>query len=58
MPNHIMNRLRLSGDRNRIDELLESVKGDKTVLDFNKIIPMPKSLDIESGFRTNSGLKA
>lgn len=26
MPNHIMNRLRLKGDQNRIDELLKSVK--------------------------------
>ena len=58
MPNHIMNRLRLSGDQNRIDELLESVKGKESVMDFNKIIPMPESLNIESGSRTNNGLKA
>lgn len=53
-----MNRLRLSGDQNRIDELLKSVKSAESVLDFNKIIPMPKSLEIEAGSRTNSGLKA
>lgn len=58
MPNHIMNRLRLEGDQNRIDELLESIKSEESVMDFNKIIPMPESLNIESGSRTNNGLKA
>ena len=58
MPNHIMNRLRLSGDQNRIDELLKGVKGKDSVLDFNKIIPMPESLNIEAGSRTEKGLKA
>ena len=58
MPNHIMNRLRLKGDQNRIDELLKSVKGKDSVLDFNKIIPMPESLNIEAGSRTEKGLKA
>ncbi len=58
MPNHIMNRLRLEGDQNRIDELLKSVKGKDSVLDFNKIIPMPESLNIEAGSRTEKGLKA
>ena len=58
MPNHIMNRLRLSGDQNRIDELLKSVKGKDSVLDFNRIIPMPESLNIEAGSRTEKGLKA
>lgn len=37
-----MNRLRLEGDQNRIDELLKSVKGKDSVLDFNRIIPMPE----------------
>ena len=58
MPNHIMNCLRLSGDQERIDELLKSVKGEESVLDFNKIIPMPESLHIECGSRTDRGLKA
>ena len=58
MPNHIMNLLRLSGEQSRIEELLESVRGEDTLLDFNKIIPMPESLRIESGSRTSNGLKA
>ncbi len=58
MPNHIMNHLHLSGDQQRIDELLKSVKGEDSVLDFKKIIPMPESLNIECGSRTDRGLKA
>lgn len=53
-----MNRLRLEGDQNRIDELLKSVKGKDSLLDFNKIIPIPESLNIEAGSRTDNGLKA
>lgn len=53
-----MNRLRLSGNQERINELLESVKGEETVLDFNQIIPMPESLNIECGSRTDRGLRA
>ncbi len=58
MPNHVMNQLRLSGNQKRINELLGSVKRKDSVLDFNKIIPMPESLDIEAGSRTEKGLKA
>ncbi|MCM1298956.1 MAG: hypothetical protein NC203_07830 [Firmicutes bacterium] len=58
MPNYIANRLHLSGEQSRIDELLESIKGEETVIDFNRIVPMPESLDIEAGSRTNNGLKA
>ncbi len=58
MANYIMNRLHLSGDQKQIDELLKSVRGEESVMDFNKIIPMPESLHIESGSRTDTGLKA
>ena len=58
MPNHVMNRLHLSGEQSRINKLLESVKGEDSVLDFNKIIPMPESLNIEAGSRTDKGLEA
>ncbi len=53
-----MNQLHLSGNQERIDELLQSVKGEESVLDFNRIIPMPESLNIECGSRTDRGLKA
>ncbi len=41
MPNHIQNILQLSGEQSRIDKLLETIKGEDTAIDFNKIIPMP-----------------
>ena len=53
-----MNRLHLSGEQNRIDELLANIRGDDSVIDFNKIIPRPEELNIESGSRTDKGLKA
>lgn len=58
MPNYIANRLHLSGEQSRIDKLLESIKGEESVIDFNQIIPMPESLNIKAGSRTNNGLKA
>ena len=51
MPNHIINTIRLTGDREKISELLESVKDNRfgiDSLDFNKVIPMPESLQIET----------
>lgn len=58
MANCIANRLHLSEGQSIINELLESIKGEKSVIDFNRIIPMPESLNIEAGSRTNNGLKA
>ncbi len=61
MPNHIQNRVRLTGEQSRIDELLKTVRndeGDLGSIDFNKIIPMPKELDIECSSRTECGIKA
>lgn len=58
MPNHVNNIIKLTGDRKRIEELLEAVKADEIgigSLDFNKVIPMPQSLDIPSGSATDRG---
>ena len=55
MPNHVMNKLQFKGDQKRIDEILEKIKVDDIgigTIDFNKIIPMPECLDVESGSRT------
>lgn len=60
MPNHIENIITLKGDKKQIREMLEAIQNDDYSLgtiDFNKIIPMPESLNIESGSRTNNGLK-
>ncbi len=45
MPNHLMSKLHFSGEQKRIDELLESIKGEETLFDFNKVLPMPESLN-------------
>ena len=61
MPNHVTNRIKLSGERSEINKLMEAVKFDNIGLgsiDFNKVIPMPDSLEIECGSSTKNGLKA
>ena len=53
MPNHITNILTITGKQNEVEKCLKSIKGTgeegATLIDFNKIIPRPKSLDITSG---------
>lgn len=61
MPNHVTNRLNLIGDQSRIDELLDKIKNDELgrgTIDFNKIIPMPEALDVESGSVESDAIKA
>ena len=61
MPNHVVNHISLQGDPERIRSMLEAIKSDELGIgsvDFNKIIPMPESLDIEAGSRTDRGLQA
>lgn len=61
MPNHVENRIVLNGDPVIIKEMLEAIQNDEFgigTVDFNKIIPMPKSMDVEAGSRTDNGLKA
>lgn len=60
MPNYVKNIITVEGDKSNILKMLNNVKYDDNrfgLLDFNKIIPMPKSLDIESGSLTDIGLK-
>lgn len=61
MPNHVENVIYLEGPEEQIQALLEKVKYDEIgvgSLDFQKVIPMPDSLNIESGSRTTHGLEA
>lgn len=61
MPNHITNIIKLEGDRLHIQKLLEAIYIEEYGLgtvDFNKVIPMPESLDIESGSATKRAMKA
>ena len=60
MPNHIENIITLKGDEQKIREMLTAIQGDDYGIgsvDFNKIIPMPQSLNIEAGSNTDRGLK-
>ena len=60
MPNHVRNMITFQGDPERIREMLTQIQDDEEgfgSIDFNKLIPMPQELGIESGSRTNEGLK-
>lgn len=48
MPNYVKNVLEVTGDK-RVLEFYDFVQNEKGKFDFNKIIPMPKSLDMTSG---------
>lgn len=54
MPNHVTNKVEITS--NNAAEALAFIKGDETAFDFNKVIPMPESLSIESGGRTDAAL--
>ena len=61
MPNHVMNHVTVYGDKEQIASMLEAIKSDEFGLgsiDFNKIVPMPESLNMEWGSATERGLKA
>ena len=65
MPNHVTNLLTLNGEKSKVKEALESVQykeGEaeewgKGTFDFNKVIPMPKSLMVTSGSITNDAVE-
>lgn len=64
MPNWVINQVEFKGKQERINELLERIKGDDVrgdggegVIDFNKIVPMPEALNIECGGSTDNGIE-
>lgn len=43
MPNYVVNKIKIKGNKEEIDKLLNFIKADDGFcIDFNKIIPMPK----------------
>lgn len=51
MPNYVINHISINGDKDQVEKMLEAIKDDEFgigSIDFNKIIPMPESLNIES----------
>ena len=60
MPNWVENKLSYNGNEAEIKEMLKKIRYDNATIgtiDFNIIIPMPKSLDIECGSRTDKGIE-
>jgi len=60
MPNHIKNRLVINADSEQVKEILERIKNDEVgigSIDFNKIIPMPPELKIESSGYSHKALE-
>lgn len=63
MPNHVKNILKLKGSKEDVNSLLESISSkdaetsEKILIDFNKIIPMPKTIrETESGSITDQAI--
>lgn len=60
MPNHITNRIIVNGSEEKVKKFFEAIgsiqeDGTRVPIDFNKIKPMPESLNIESGSNTDIG---
>lgn len=56
MPNHITNIINVTGDKIRIKELFDFVSNENILFDFNKIVPMPESLQITSGSMVDNAI--
>ena len=51
MPNYVATEIRVKGDKEKLDQLVETVSsndGEYRAFDFNKIAPMPEELNISS----------
>ena len=48
MPNWVQNEITLYGEEKNIAKVLELVKSEESEFDFNKLVPMPKELNISS----------
>lgn len=63
MSNHIINHLEINADNNKVQEIMNFLKGEPNedgsvnYIDFNKIIPMPKKLMINSSTLGELGVK-
>ena len=66
MPNHVENRLTFECSPEELQKILEDIQYDPDrsneeytgigTFDFNKIVPMPESLNIECGSRTDRSI--
>ncbi len=58
MPNHITNILKVTGSPEDVAACLESIRGgeDEQYIDFNKIKPMPETLNVTAGSSVDSAI--
>lgn len=49
MPNYVANKVSIKGPIKTINKIRNYVSSDESCFDFNKIIPMPEELEMESG---------
>lgn len=60
MPNNVTNEIKFYGqpeDIKVVRSLIKGSKDDLPMIDFNRLIPMPESLNIEEGSRTNDAIR-
>lgn len=57
MPNHVQNRIEIIGTKGQVEKVLNFIKGDDEVIDFDKIIPTPKALNISDSSEGHDGLE-
>ena len=57
MPNHIVNILRVNGSKEQANKVFAYMKTNHSEFDFNKIIPMPEELNIESSSDGRVGME-
>lgn len=56
MPNYVINKIEIEGEKSTINDLIFYVKSDKSDFDFEKIVPSPECMKIESGTETDMSL--
>ena len=44
MPNWVVNKVEFSGEQENINKVLDAIKGDDRLFDFEKLIPMPENI--------------
>lgn len=64
MPNHITSRLKITGEATKVAEVFNFIKADEPdkdgkyrLFDLEKIVPMPKALDIDSSSLGEDGVR-
>ena len=56
MPNWTTNSVEFKGTKDDIEKVFNAILDDEGNFDFNKLIPMPESLNIESGSETDMAI--